>query len=204
MPPFSCSTLGKVPDHPLAPHAIAPFRQRARPTAGTFFALKTRACPHCRRAGHLNRHSLLRGNDPGDPGASLLRGQRVFCSNRGRRGGCGRTAPLFLAAILPGHTVSAGCLDTLLEAMRRTQSLRAAAHSLRLPFPLETLYALLRRMRLRLSRIRTGLFGAGPPPAACAHADPLLHAFEHLRALFAAHPCPGAAFALAHQRAWIA
>jgi hypothetical protein len=33
-----------------------------------------------------------------------VRGQRAFCSDRGQRGGCGRTVSLFLAVMLPRHS----------------------------------------------------------------------------------------------------
>ena len=75
----------------------------------------------------------------------MLRGQRVFCSNRGRRGGCGRTFSLFLAEVLPRHTFPASLLWQLLVRLLAGASLQAAAESLRLPFALETVYRLRRK-----------------------------------------------------------
>jgi len=65
----------------------------------------------------LNRHSVLRGNDPAVVNGSLARGQRVFCSDRGQRGGCGKTFPLFFAEVLPRHTFPASLLWALLRAL---------------------------------------------------------------------------------------
>jgi hypothetical protein len=71
------------------------------------FSLKQSPCPHYGRAGSLNRHSRALGNDPAQANGQSVRGQRVFCSNRGQRGGCGRTFPLVLVDVLPRHTLTA-------------------------------------------------------------------------------------------------
>src|ERR1017187_10691505 len=71
------------------------------------FSLRQSPCPHCGCVGTLNRHSHSRGNDPAVADGQTIRGQRAFCSNRGQRGGCGRTFMLCLAEILPRHTLTA-------------------------------------------------------------------------------------------------
>jgi hypothetical protein len=141
----------------------------------------------------LNRHSRLRGKDPLVVAGDWLRGQRVFCSNRGQRGGCGRTLSIFLAEVLPRHTVSAVLLWRWLTAVLTGASLKAATESVRLPFALETLYRLRRALRRGLDRVRTRLCREQSPPAS-AHADPLLQTVEHLQAVFARSECPPAAF----------
>ncbi len=69
----------------------------------------------------------------------------MFCSNRGQRGGCGRTFSIFLAEVLPRHTVRAALLWKLLSQLLAETGIKAAVESLRLPFALETLYHLLQR-----------------------------------------------------------
>lgn len=118
-----------------------------------------------------------------------MRGQRVFCSNRGQRGGCGLTFSLFLADILPRHTVRATLFWQLLCQWLAGASLRAAAQSLRLPFALETLYGLVRRLRLRLPSVRPWLAQRQPAPPAQA-ADPLFQTTRHLQQIF---PAPASA-----------
>ena len=141
--------------------------------------LKPQPCPHCGRAGTLNRHSRLSGNAPDEAAGRRLRGQRVFCSNRGVRGGCGRTFSLFLADVLPRHSVPTVLLTRLLVGLLGGASLKAAAESLRAPFAVETFYRLARRLRHRLDPVRVRLCGHAPPPA-CAHSDPLLQTIAHL------------------------
>ena len=67
-----------------------------------------------------------------------MRGQRVFCSNRGRRGGCGGTFSIFLAEVLPRHTFTATLVWPWLLERLAGLSLKAAADKLRLPFALES------------------------------------------------------------------
>ena len=153
-------------------------------------SLKAQRCPHCQRAESLNRHSFLYGNDPARPNGQRLRGQRVFCSDRGQRGGCGRTFSMFLADVLPRFTVTALLLWQWLCLLLEGQAVAAAARSLRMPFADQTLYHLLQRLRLRLDVARTRLCPTAPAPPS-PHTDPLLQTIEHFQAAFPrADGCP--------------
>jgi hypothetical protein len=156
-------------------------------------SLKQQCCQDCEQTETLNRHSFLYGNDPATKDGRVCRGQRVFCSNRGQRGGCGRTFSIFFADILPRHTVSATLLWKLLSQLLAATSVKAAAQSLGLPFVLETLYHLLQRLRQRLDAVRCWLCRQQKPPAS-AQSDPLLQTAEHLQSVFAQSLCPIAAF----------
>jgi hypothetical protein len=128
-----------------------------------------------------------------------LRGQRVFCSNRGRRGGCGRTFALFLAEVFPRHTVTASWLWQLLCRLVKGGSIKAAVEALKLPFGLETLYHLLQRLRGRLPDLRCLLCREQRAPAS-SQADPLLQTVEHLQSVFAEEACALSAFQQHFQR----
>jgi hypothetical protein len=144
----------------------------------------------------------LRGNDPTAAAGQWLRGQRVFCSNRGRRGGCGRTFSLCLAGILPRHTFTAPLLWQLLVRLLAGASLKAAVEQLNLSFALETVYRLRRVLRQRLETIRTLLCREQEPPAS-SHADPLLQTVEHLQAVFPRGECALSSFQLHFQRPFL-
>jgi len=131
-----------------------------------------------------------------------VRGQRVFCSNRGQRGGCGRTFSLFLAEVLPRHTFTALQVWPWLVELLAGLSLKAAAEQLRLPFALESVYRLRRGLRRRLAALRPQLCREQPPPAT-GQVDPLLHTVEHLQAIFAGPGCPPARFQLHFQQAFL-
>lgn len=123
----------------------------------------------------------------------------MWCSNRGQRGGCGRSVSIFLAEVLPRHTVRAPALWSLLERLLDGGSLKAAVEALSLPFALETLYHLLHRMRQRLTGVRSVLCREQKPPAS-SRTDPLLQTVEHLRSLFSKSVCPATDFQLHFQR----
>jgi hypothetical protein len=136
------------------------------------------------------------------PAGQTIRGQRVCCSNRGQRGGCGRTFSVFLARVLPRHSFTATGLWSLLAALLAAGSVRAAAHALGLPFGLETVYHLLARLRARLDELRSRLARRAKEPLS-AQADPLRHTLEHLQKLFPQAPCPVSEFQLAFQQPFL-
>jgi hypothetical protein len=164
--------------------------------------LKQQRCPHCGCNETLNRHSKLYGNDPFIADGCCRRGQRVWCSNRGQRGGCGRSFCLFLADILPRHTVRAGGLWLWLIELLAGLSLKAAAEKPGLPFALETVYQLRRKLRRGLDRLRTWLCREQEPPKS-THADPLLQTVAHLKSIFAQSQCPPADFQLHFQQPFL-
>ena len=126
---------------------------------------------------------MLRGNDPAVVNGQLDRGQRVFCSDRGQRGGCGKTFPLFFAGVLPRHTFTAQLLWALLLALLDGASIKAATETLRLPFSLEAVYGIVRRLRRRLDALRSLICRERPPPIS-TQTDPLHQTIEHLQHLF--------------------
>lgn len=179
------------------PFALS-FRTQSNGADPTAFSLKQARCPHCGCANSLNRHSILYGNDPSSAAAKLQRGQRVFCSDRGNRGGCGRTFCLMLADALPRHTITASLLWPWLSALLAEGSVKAAVENLRLPFALETFYRLRRQLLLKLDRLRSRLCRQQPPPDT-AHTDPLAQTISHLQQAFANAACPTAEFQLHFQ-----
>jgi hypothetical protein len=163
-------------------------------------ALKGRRCPYCETCGTLNRHSRRVGNDPQCVAGQSVRGRRVFCSNRSRRAGCGRTFAILLCRILPRHTVTAPLVWKVASAVLAGSSIKAAWEASGVLLALETFYHFFQRFRRRLAALRTALFGLGRPPAGCATTDPLVQTLEHFRRAFGSHECPLAAFQSRFQR----
>lgn len=162
--------------------------------------LKQLCCPECGVAETLNCHSKLYGNDPDSTqGGRIQRGQRVWCCSRGQRGGCGKTFSIFLADVLPRHTVGTSALWSLLERLLEGGSIKATVEALGLPFGLETLYHLLQRMRRKLAAVRSMLCREEPAPTS-SQSDPLLQTVEHLGSLFAKSICVLSAFQIHFQR----
>jgi hypothetical protein len=119
----------------------------------------------------------------------------VWCSNRGQRGGCGKSFCLFIAEVLPRHTLRASGLWSWLLQLLAGRSIKAASEKLRLPFAVETFYRLGQKLRRGLDRLRTWLCRKEPPPQSL-HSDPLLQTVAHLKSAFPASPCPPAEFQL--------
>ena len=163
--------------------------------------LKDMACLFCGRRGTLNRHGGITGNDPHAANGRVQRGHRVYCSRRGRRGGCGRTFPILLARVLPRHTFNAALLWAVLERVLDGHSIRAAWAAARVPLALDTTYHLIQRLRRHVSDWRTALSRLIPPPPAGNARDPLLQTIAHLRGAFPACACPVEVFQLRLQRA---
>ena len=123
--------------------------------------LKMTACPHCRTVGTLNRHGTITGYSETGRGRAV-RGRRVFCSNRGRRPGCGRSANVWAAGTIHrlrltartvGRCLQRAVAGALAAAVRDTDVHRSDGRC-----------GVWRRFVLAQTRVRTALFDCGPPP----------------------------------------
>jgi len=162
------------------------------------FSMKQHRCPRCGAAKTLNRHSILYGKDPSIPAGRCVRGQRVFCCNRGRRGGCGGTFSVFLGNVLPRHTVTAPLLWQMLCRLLTESSVKAGVEGLRAPFALETMYHVLKRLRSRLPHLLSQL-GGQYQLSEGGQRDPLLQGIERLRSIISQEGCPLVQFQLQFQ-----
>jgi hypothetical protein len=162
--------------------------------------LKVTACPHCRAVGTLVRHGSLVGFDDARPPRKTLRARRVFCSNRHRRLGCGRTVSVWRADVIRRLGLTT---RTVWRFLRRavTGTLAAAVRDTPFHRSERTLRRLWRRFDRGQSRLRTALCEHGPPP----HARPpdpgprpaAAQVLAHLHAAFPHADCPIAAYHLA-------
>jgi hypothetical protein len=103
---------------------------------------------------------------------------------------------------LPRHTVSASALGRLLIELLADACVRAAVQRLHLPFPLETIYHLLQRLRRRLPDIRSQLCRRRNAPDSL-QSDPLGHTIEHLQSVFPESLCPVGDFQLWFQQPFL-
>ena len=180
------------------PNVLCRFVRDFEALAQYLLLLKQLGCPRCGAVESLNRHSKLFGNDPDKAGSCVLRGQRVWCCPRSQRGGCGFTFCVFIAQVLPRHTLTAGWIWQWLLRMLTGSSLKAAVENLRPPFALETLYRLRRKLRQRIESLRALLCREQAPPSS-AQSDPWLQTVEHLQQIFSLAECPAAQFQLHFQ-----
>jgi hypothetical protein len=154
-----------------------------------FRSLKSMGCPFCKYVGALNRHSVMRGKDPEKNEGIIARGQRVFCSDRGQRGGCGRTFPVLFAWALPRHSFTATLVWQAVREWLGGLSIRASWLTVKTPLALDSFYHLLQRLRRRITILRTILSAVSRPPDS-RHSDPLLQTFEHMLIVCPKAACP--------------
>jgi hypothetical protein len=161
--------------------------------------IKLTACPHCKAVGTLIRHGSLYGFDDSTPPRRTVRARRIFCSNRHRRPGCGRTFSVWLAGKIRRLSLGTCRLWAFLQravAGTLAEAIRAAGCS----FSDRTWQRLWNRFDRGQSAIRIALLGRGPPPelpAAGVRRPAAAQVLAHLRATFPNTDCPIAAFQMA-------
>lgn len=163
--------------------------------------LKLVPCPHCRAVGFLNRHGYLKGHGD-DVNDEIRRGWRIFCCDKNRRKGCGRTYSVLLAKFLFRRMVAAPWLWQLLQCLRRGMSLKSAWEKIASPFHLDTGYRLKRAFTRSQTFIRTTLLRVGQPPKPTG-VTPEQQVISHLRSAFHGSACPVAAFQARFQEGFL-
>lgn len=165
--------------------------------------LKLRPCPHCRAVGYLVRHGYLRGY--GDHcSEKIRRGWRVFCSNRGKRDGCGKTYAVLLSTCLYQRRVDAGRLWNFLRAILEGASRQHAWETVAASFCMETGYKLWASFIRNQSHLRSFLHRWVKPVAMDSIVAPTLQLIAHLKAAFPRSSCPAASFQNTLQQAFLA
>lgn len=164
----------------MAPHSAPPrFVRDERELTEVRSELKLWSCPHCGRTETLIGHGYVRGY--GEHGTTQeVRGRRIFCSNRQRRPGCGRTVSASLMTAMLGFVVRTLSLFRFAKAVlggltRRAAWLAEASGT----FSLSSGYRLWRRLNAAQSALRTRLSGLAQAPA-CGEQRPLAQLLAHM------------------------
>jgi hypothetical protein len=161
--------------------------------------LKLTPCPRCKIVGALIRHGYLRGFDESSPRQETVRAQRIFCSNRNARPGCGRTFSIWVADKIRRLSLTTGALWQFLQGVVGI-GIFAAIRALNCQLSNRTLQRIWKRFDLEQSKIRTALCGRCPPPELPPRLpknptrQPAAQVLAHLQAAFPDAHCPIAAF----------
>jgi hypothetical protein len=158
--------------------------------------IKQTPCPHCKAVGALIRHGALYGFDDSSPQRKTLRARRIFCSNRNKRRGCGRTFSVWMADKIRRLSLTTGHLWRFLQRAA-AGSIAAAIRAANGHLSDRTWQRIWKRFDHSQSKIRTALLGRCPPPE--LPADPwrrpaAAHVLAHLQAAFPNADCPIATF----------
>jgi len=160
--------------------------------------LKQTHCPHCHQVGFLICHGFLRGYGQ-HPTQKFQRGWRIFCSNRARREGCGRTHGILLAHVLRRRMVSASVVWSFFERVLAGFNLHAAWLPVNCAFCAECAYRLWNAWKKSQTWIRSWLCRVVTPAVSSA-GDFLRQSLDHLRRAFESAQNPISAFQLHFQK----
>jgi len=149
-------------------------------------------CPHCRRKGALILHGFIYGYLL--PGGKQKKAHRVFCSNRNRRPGCGRTFALRRATVIRKLAVTTEQLWKFIKNICKATPIKHALEIHPSQYSLSSIYRLHQRFKRRQHVIRTRLIEFAQPPPVNDSANPIRQTIEHLRTAFNNKPCPITAF----------
>lgn len=159
-----------------------------------YHRIKFAPCPNCQRTGCLILHGYLYGYDEKSNHQKFTRGHRIFCSNRNRRQGCGRTFSVLAAHVLKNFTISTKSLWGFLNHLVQGMNKLAAFALLGLPFSVSSVYRLYQNIYLRQHRLRTLLLKKSPPPGDVQSRNPLIKTILHIKSAFPHDPDPLSAF----------
>jgi hypothetical protein len=126
--------------------------------------LKCVPCPFCKHSGALNRHGFLKGYDEQNFKQKTIRALRVYCSNRGRARGCGRTFSVWIANQVRRLFLDAQSLYQFLELAATSGNKSQAFRSLQSSMSHSATYRIWKRFLNAQSIIRTALTAFCPPP----------------------------------------
>lgn len=154
--------------------------------ADVLLGIKLWACPHCRQTGALIGHGFLCGYRERGAGR-VVRGRRLFCSDRHLRPGCGRTFSVSLMTVMFGFVVRTLTLLGFVRAVlggltRRAAWLVETGGAL----ALSSGYRLWRRLCDAQSALRSRLSAEAPAPA-CPEREPLAQLLAHFTAVLGDH-----------------
>jgi hypothetical protein len=159
--------------------------------------LKLTACRYCKVVGALLRHGFLYGFDEQNPRHKTVRAQRIFCSNRNARPGCGRTFSVWLADKIRRLSLTATFLWHFLRHAANG-SVRAASCALPCHLEYRSLLRIWQRFLKAQSKLRTALCSRCLPPHQRAQ-TPMAQVLAHLQGAFHDADAPIAAYQLALQ-----
>jgi transposase-like protein len=134
--------------------------------------LESEACHHCRQTHHLVSHGFIRKKRAGAEPEAV--GKRVFCSNRYRHTGCGRTMQLYLDTTIRYLHHASGRVMALLGALLAGSSIARAYREATGTDGPRHAYRWLQRFVARMSDYRRLL--QHPPLMASPQAAPSSHA----------------------------
>lgn len=159
-----------------------------------YVKLKFLSCPRCHLSGYLILHGYLYGYSEHNDLERIRRGHRIFCSNRNRKKGCGKTFSILISWFIKNFIITAATVWNFLDKWMQGMSLSEVFRHSGGQMGQTTVYRILNRFKSRQSRIRTYLTRIKDPPVMPHTSDPAVLTISHLKSVFENSSCPIAAF----------
>jgi len=122
-------------------------------------SIKLTNCPHCRKIGMLILFGYLRGYN--EKHNKNIRAHRIFCSNRNKRTGCGKTFSVYYSNFIKNITIGSDIGWQFLENMLITEHIEKSYLNLislsSISLELSTLFRFWKKFITSLYKIRTNL-----------------------------------------------
>ena len=158
-----------------------------------YVKLKLTMCPYCKVRGCLILHGYLYGYCE-DGMSTIKRGHRIYCSNRNRKKGCGRTFSILLTVFIKNFIISANTLWRFLEKISEEKTVVRAWRESGSPIGQSSIYRLFRRFSDQQVRIRSYLTRIKDPPGLKHITSAVVQTILHLNSVFKQSSCPVAQF----------
>jgi len=139
-------------------------------------------------------HGFLYGYNDQNNEYGIIRGRRIFCSNRNNKTGCGRTINIFKASIIKSFTYTADTIWNFLNNIFKGLNISKAFKILNIDCSAGTPYRLFSRFKLKQSEIRNKLIMLTKPPDTPNYNNPVMQTIEHLKITFYNTNCPISSF----------
>jgi len=158
-----------------------------------YLKLKLTMCPHCNVRGCLILHGYLYGYCENDM-SIIKRGHRIYCSNRNRKNGCGRTFSVLAAVFIKNFMITANTLWCFLEKISEERTLVSALRESGSCIGQSSIYRIFRRFSDHQVRIRSYLSRIKDPPGLKHITSAVVQTILHLKSVFNKSCCPVAQF----------
>lgn len=122
--------------------------------------LKLYNCPFCRKKGFLILHGYVRGYSVID-GNKIIKGHRIYCSNRNKRRGCGHTWSIYINRYIPKFQIDTKTLSIVLNCHNNRFKGWKENHT---GISISSFYRIIDKFNRKLLTIRTYLSNRYKPP----------------------------------------
>ena len=141
--------------------------------------IKSELCPHCLKRTYLIIHSIVYRKTIN--GSQLFTGQRIFCSNRGSKKGCGKTFQLYLSVFIPKLNYSAIELNYFLSEVEENSSINESYLKATNTIDSRNAYRWLSRIKQKIFELRSFSYKLFHPIRKAASKNYLIETISNLK-----------------------